>query len=307
MKKRVFIGSSSEEIGTAEIVKRLIEPEFEVVIWNEKVWNKSVFRLNNNFLSDLLSSTLKFDYGILIGTPDDKVEVRGVEKLTARDNVLFELGLFLGRLGIERCAFLVDKEVNIPSDFGGIKLSVFNKNNLAEKVDEIKDLFRNSSVNNLNFFPSSTIASTYYENFVKFVCEHYVKNDGFEFNDTKYKKCIFKIYIPKTLTDDLNIQFKRIKNSINVDDISFESVGRVRNVSVNATIEDGKLVLIDFPTILTGINHAIANLLPSVFNKHDDEYEMILNRELEKFIDSLQIIIKRNRYNDFVEIERIEY
>lgn len=306
MKKRVFIGSSSEELGLAEIVKGLLEPEFDVVIWNEKIWNKSVFKLNGNFLSDLLSSTLKFDFGILLGTPDDEIKVRGVEKMTARDNVLFELGLFLGRLGVERCAFLVEKEVNIPSDFGGIKLSIFDSSNLKEKVDEIKDLFRNSSVNNLNFFPSSTIASTYYENFVKFVCEHYVKNNGFDFKGKKYDKCVFKIYIPKTLTDDLNFQFKRIKNSINVDDISFESVGRIRNVSVDAKIVDGTLVLIDFPTILTGINHAISNLMPKVFKKQGDEYIMILNRELEKFIESLEIIIRRNKYDDFIKIERID-
>jgi hypothetical protein len=306
MKKRVFIGSSSEELSTANLVKSILEPEFEVVIWNEKIWNKSIFRLNGNFLTNLLSSTLKFDYGILIGTPDDEIKVRGKQKLTARDNVLFELGLFLGRLGIERCAFLVEKEVNIPTDFGGIKLSVFDKSNLSEKVVEIRGLFRNASVNNLNFFPSSTIATTYYENFLKFVCEHYVKNNGFEFKNVKYSNCLFKIYIPKYLTEDLNIQFTRMKNTLNVDDISFKSVGRVRNVSVDAKIVDNTLILLDFPTTLTGINHAIKNLLPNVYNKNGDEYKMILEREMEKFIDTLKLILKRNKYDDFVKIERIE-
>ena len=49
VKKRVFIGSSSEELELAEIVKGQLEPEFDVTIWNEKIWNKSVFKLNSGF------------------------------------------------------------------------------------------------------------------------------------------------------------------------------------------------------------------------------------------------------------------
>ncbi|QYS86105.1 nucleotide-binding protein [Flavobacterium oreochromis] len=105
MKKKLFIGSSSEEIETAKTVQKLLENDFDVVIWNENLWDKSVFKLNNNFLHDLLKAPLKFDFGILIGSPDDKVEVRGKEYLQARDNILFELGLFIGRLGLKRCSF----------------------------------------------------------------------------------------------------------------------------------------------------------------------------------------------------------
>src|SRR5680860_48081 len=156
--KRIFIGSSSEELGTAKIVKAILQHDFEVIIWDEALWNKSVFKLNRNFLSSLLTATLKFDYGILIGSPDDKVDYRGKEMLQARDNVLFELGLFTGRLGLDKCAFLVDDAVMIPSDLGGIKLAMFNKGNLAEKVEEVKQMFQNSSDVDLNFFPSSTLA-----------------------------------------------------------------------------------------------------------------------------------------------------
>jgi hypothetical protein len=306
MKKRIFIGSSSEELGTAKVVKRILEKDFEVVIWNEKIWDKSIFRLNNNFLTDLLSSTLKFDFGILIGSQDDEVVVREKKYLQPRDNVLFELGLFIGRLGIDRCAFLIDEGVKIPSDFGGVKISMFNNTNLVEKVDEIKELFNNADVNDLNFFPSSTLAATYYENFVKLVCEHYVSNGGFDFRDKKYKASEFRIFVPKSVTDNTNFQSKKIQNEMDLDDeISFGTASRKRSVRVSSTIKDNVLVLADFPTILTGITHAISNLLPKVFNKQNDEYKIILNRELDKFIESLEIIIKRNNYEDFVKIERI--
>lgn len=307
MKKRIFIGSSSEELGTANIVKGLLENDFDVVVWDEKLWdNGPVFRLNNNFLSDLLLSTLKFDFGILIGTKDDKVESRGEVFMQARDNVLFELGLFIGRLGLDKCAFLVNKDVKILSDFGGVKLSIFDNDNLIEKVNEIKEMFKNASLNDLNFFPSSTLASTYYENFVRLVCEYNIQNNGFTFKGKKYTKSIFKILIPKSITDNTNIQSKSIQNKMNLnDEVSFGTASRKRSVRVSSSIENDTLILADFPTNLKGIQYAISNLLPVISSKQDKEYILILNRELDKYITSLQLIIDRNDFNDFVIIERI--
>lgn len=301
MKKRIFIGSSSEELGTAKIVQRLLSEEFEVVIWDEKVWDKSVFRLNNNFLTDLISASLKFDFGILIGSPDDKVEFRGQEVLSARSNVIFELGLFIGRLGVEKTAFLVQEEVNIPSDLAGIKLCVFSQKNLVEKVDEIRNHFRNSSTDELNFFPSSTLAAVYYENFVKFVCLNYVRENGFVYKDQKYRNCKFKILVPNSLADNPNIQYQQMQNKVGMDNISFECEGRTRNVHVDVKVVNDQLVLLDFPTLLSGINHAIGQLLPEVHKKQGVEYHMILNRELNRFYDALRSILKRNHYSEFVD------
>jgi hypothetical protein len=308
MKKRIFIGSSSEEIGTAKIIKSVLENDFEVVIWEDKLWyeDKSVFKLNNNFLHDLEQATLKFDFGIFIGSPDDKLTSRGIEYMTARDNVLFELGLFIGRLGLEKCAFLVSKEVKLPTDFAGIKLSVFDNDNLSEKIDEIKALFLNSKTNSLNFFPSTTLAATYYGNLVRLICEYNVINNGFEFGGKKYKNCSLKIYIPNVLADDLNIQSKRNQNLMGYNnEVFFDSPSRKRSVSVVLDVDENILVLADFPTILEGINYAISNLMPKAYGNNNEDYKLILKRELEKFIETLKVLIKRNDYDDFVSIERI--
>lgn len=304
MKKRIFIGSSNEELGTAKIVKSLLDNDFEVVIWNESVWNKSVFKINNNFLSDLLTATLKFDFGILIGTPDDKLEYRGVEKLSARDNVLFELGLFTGRLGLEKCAFLIEESVKVPSDLGGITLAMYNKNTLSDKVEIIKQMFLNASNSELNFFPSSTLAYAYYENFVKYVCEHYVKNNGFIFDDKTYSDCKFKIIVPYKLPDDLNLAFTKIQNDIGVEKISFSADGRPRNVFVDVKVVDGKLILLDFPTTLTGIDYAISNHLPKDYQNQTNDYNLIIQREINKFIQTLNKILLKNDFHEFVEIVR---
>ena len=78
IKKRLFIGSSSEELKLAEKAKAILSSDFDVTIWDEKVWDSSVFKINQNFLSDLLKATLQFDFGILLGTNDDKVEFREI-------------------------------------------------------------------------------------------------------------------------------------------------------------------------------------------------------------------------------------
>jgi len=303
MKKRVFIGSSSEELGKAKIVKALLEKDFDVTIWDEKVWDKSVFKLNNNFMSDLLAATLKFDFGILLGTKDDKVEVRGKEYLIPRDNILFELGLFIGRLGLDGCAFLVDKEVKLPSDLQGLFLSVFNDKNLVEKVEEIRNKFLKTDNKQLNFFPSSVLASTYYENFVKYVCEHHVNENGFEFEGKKYKKCKFRIIVPNILTDNVYVQSKKIQNAIGVKEMSFGATARTRTVSVDAKIDNDELVIVDVPTIVTGINKAIEHLLPKEFRENEKDYEMIMKREINRFIETLQSVVNRNEFGDFVSIE----
>ena len=44
------------------------------------------------------------DFAIAIAQPDDLTESRGEAKPTPRDNVIFELGFFMGRLdGTVRC------------------------------------------------------------------------------------------------------------------------------------------------------------------------------------------------------------
>jgi predicted nucleotide-binding protein len=66
----------------------------------------------------------KCGYAVVIYTGDDVGCIRGEEPagLTprARENVVLELGFFLGRLGPDKVSVLHDPAVAFPSDFGGI-------------------------------------------------------------------------------------------------------------------------------------------------------------------------------------------
>ncbi|NHW59142.1 DNA-binding protein, partial [Escherichia coli] len=65
---------------------------------------------------------------------------------------------------------------------------------------------------------------------------------------------------------------------------------------------DGKLYVIDFPTVLSGINYAISNLLPNDFNSMSDDYELILNREFDRFIYTLNKLALRDGYNNLITV-----
>jgi predicted nucleotide-binding protein len=117
-KIRVFIISSAEALPIA----RAIENAFEYDPFNVTVWTDGVFRASWYPVESLEQQLDNSDFAIAIASPDDVVESRGKSATTARDNVVFELGLFIGRLGRKR-AFLLEprgEEVKLPSDLTGI-------------------------------------------------------------------------------------------------------------------------------------------------------------------------------------------
>jgi hypothetical protein len=307
IKKRLFIGSSSEELKLAEQVKTLLSNDFDVRIWNDNVWDTAVFKINQNFLADLLKASLQFDFGIMIGTSDDKVMFRGKEMLQPRDNVLFELGLFTGRLGTSKCAFLLDKEIKLPSDFNGLTLARFDKNDsssIGGAVNSIRDLFKASSDDEINFFPSATLASVYYENLIIPICRYIIDNNGFTKSDKHFQKCRVNVIVPEKINQDVNLQFERLKTLFSTENVSFKYSGRPRQISVDTQIKNDTLEFIDFPTVIAGINHAISNLLPNDFNKQSPDYNSILDRELRRFITTLKLLLIRGGFDEMVTVKR---
>jgi len=307
IKKKLFIGSSSEELKLAEQVKSLLADDFEVTIWNDNVWDSAIFKINQNFLSDLLKASLQFDFGILLGTSDDKVIFRGKEMLQPRDNVLFELGLFTGRLGTSKCAFLIDEEIKLPSDFNGLTIARFDKTKpatLANSVKQINDLFKASSEDEINFFPSATLASVYFENLIVPICRFIIENGGFTKDGILYKKCRVNVIVPDKINQDVNLQFERLKTLFSTENLSFKYSGRPRQISIDTQIKNDTLEFIDFPTIITGINHAISNLLPNDFNRQSPDYNSILDRELRRFITTLKLLLIKGGFDEMVTVKR---
>lgn len=307
IKPKLFIGSSSEELPLAEKTRDILQSDFDVTIWNESVWDTAVFKINQNFLADLLKASLQFDFGILIGTNDDKVIFRGKEVMQPRDNVLFELGLFTGRLGTSKCAFLIDKEVKLLSDFNGLTLAYFDKtvnDSFTNAVKGIKEMFLASPDDEINFFPSATLASVYFVNLIAPVCRFIIENNGFTVKEMHYKKCKINVIVPDKISDDVNLQFEKLKSQIPTENVTFKYAGRPRNINIETQIKNDTVEFIEFPTIITGINHSISNLLPHDFNKQSPDYSAILERELRRFITTLKKLLIRNNFDEMVIVKR---
>jgi hypothetical protein len=122
----VFVGSSSEGLEVARAIKVQLDDDGDLELWNE-----GVFALGQGTLESMTQALSRFDFAILVLTPDDSITVRGAEQAAARDNVLIEVGLFIGRLGRER-TFLVlckDEDFKIPSELAGITFATYSKPN----------------------------------------------------------------------------------------------------------------------------------------------------------------------------------
>ena len=73
------------------------------------------------------------DRGGLVDTPFDQ------QKLRARQNVILELGFFIGKLGRERVCALCEENVEIPSDYSGVLYIAIDKSG-AWKIQLAKEL-----------------------------------------------------------------------------------------------------------------------------------------------------------------------
>ena len=131
LKPRVFIGSSVEGLSVAYAVQQNLDNDAEITVWNQGVFELSATTIES--LNGVISDS---DFGIFVFSPDDQVRMRGSDSLTVRDNVLFEMGLFIGKLGRERVFFLLPEktDMRIPSDLLGITPAKYKPNRSDNKL-----------------------------------------------------------------------------------------------------------------------------------------------------------------------------
>ena len=101
-KPRLFIASSTEGLPIAEAIQVGLDDAAECTIWTQ-----GAFNLSETVAESIVKAPVKYDFAVLVFTPDDVVEKRGERRSAPRDNLLFELGLFTGALGRARTLWCI--------------------------------------------------------------------------------------------------------------------------------------------------------------------------------------------------------
>jgi len=125
MKPKIFIGSSVEGLNVAYALQQNLTHDAE-----STVWDQGVFELSNTTIESLNQILDFVDFAIFVFSPDDVTVMRGAVSPSIRDNVLFELGLFIGKLGRKRVFYIVPDgtDVHIPTDLVGVTPGTYNPN-----------------------------------------------------------------------------------------------------------------------------------------------------------------------------------
>lgn len=290
MKRKIFIGSSSEGLMIAQAIKKKIEDEcgdwLQCDIWNEG----EVFKVNSGTLDSLIRASRRYDYGILVATADDKSIKRKIIHKSMRDNVLFEMGLFLGSLGLDRAFLFANTKISIPSDFNGVTLIRYHKkSDIKPKVSELVDhLTKTKNSYPLKPLPSSALALGYYENYVV----HLARKLSEESPDWK-----LYIIVP-TETHRLLDRIKRYKEETNSNQVFHER-------PFTHQYPNDLREYWDIPTTLLTLDKLVDFLNPVRGIGIDNENLEWKKQEIRNFTGTLQALINKDPFKDNIEFKEI--
>ena len=113
--RKVFIVHGHDEASRESVARFLEKIGFEAVILHERP-NKG-----RTIITKFREEAADIGFAVVLMTPDDSGGKAGATlSPRARQNVVFELGFFIGVLGPARVAALVKGDVEHPSDFDGV-------------------------------------------------------------------------------------------------------------------------------------------------------------------------------------------
>ena len=120
---RIFVASSSEGLDIARSLQYQLQD-----IGSVRLWNEGIFGLGRTTIESLEEAVRASDIAVLVLRADDLLISRGKRTPSGRDNILFELGLFIGYLGRDRTFIAYDKSkpAKILSDLAGVAVAEFD-------------------------------------------------------------------------------------------------------------------------------------------------------------------------------------
>lgn len=299
IKPRIFIGSSKEGLNVAEYVKQFLSLDFECFLWTD-----DLFKYNESALETLIKEASLFDFGLLIATKDDFLKSRDQEFDTPRDNVIFEYGLFLGRMGTSRAFVIQEEGTKLPTDLFGITTPRFKKSSiisesesLNKELQKIKNTINEKmSLGELSLLPSTALAIGYFENFVAITCESLCSKGELLINGKTFKEFEFNIVLPKDLDADIKKRANLFFKSQSLHKSQIDTNGRSYPIFVTFKDDSDILKIYDMPTTLNGIDKAIELHMKKGHIGKSLQQKLLEERELRNFQRTLQLLIDNDSY-----------
>jgi hypothetical protein len=321
MKPSIFVGSSSEGLKYAQSIKAQLSDSAELTVWNE-----GLFLLGRTALEELVTFGCRFDFAILVLSPDDIIFSRGDQRNSPRDNVLFELGIFIGSLGPERTFVVTTQDdIKLPSDLQGLIVANIESDRPDGNVDAMVGnacyKIRNTvaaaySKSTIGLLPSTALAIGYYNDFVVKVCDAFsdpdtkltlkgVHDEPDEPIEIKRKKVRLIVVIPENFWD-LRIEQLR-KQLSGIRQVELKAISRT--FAFYFCQREGTPDEIDFfdvPTTLSTSKKAIEQIFGPVICE-DKKLVQIERREIENFKQTIERLSKGERSRGLLRIEPLAY
>jgi CRP/FNR family transcriptional regulator, cyclic AMP receptor protein len=117
----IFIGSSFESLDVANAARaNLKTPGVTIRLWKDR----GVFRPSLTTIEGLAAAADGSDFAVLVLGADDFTTSRGATKLAPRDNIVLELGWFMGAIGRERTYVIKPEkaDLKLPTDLLGVTM-----------------------------------------------------------------------------------------------------------------------------------------------------------------------------------------
>lgn len=301
----IFIASSKEALPLARAVKSHFDSEADVDIWSE-----NIFKANRNYLDTLLNRASFYDFVIAVFTGDDEAIIREKQVKVTRDNVIFEFGLFLGRLGPNRTFLVLEEGVELFSDWSGIEVAKFRKrDNLVAAVGNACSRIREEMevaerLQHFTLLPSTSLAIGYYNNFLRRVFEAFEHSDKIKIieKDAAGKKIsetecdiinrypTIEVQIPQNLVELDQDSFKR--RAAGLKQIVVETKIRPFPFYIEGDFVNGKeFKLFDIPTTMFASYLAIKRIFTDEFLERENNFKLIESREIANFERTLRILV----------------